>query len=192
MSEETKTGDEPILREHVFDGITEYDQKLPNWWLFTFYGAIAFFIVFWILYYQTSLLKSDTEQLSEEIARIDAIKAQELESLLSDMDDDVLWKMSQNSQVVAAGKATYNGICHTCHGADLSAKLNGVALPGLPLNDAEWKYGGRPMEVFKIITEGSPDKTKGMQAWKTVLGPKKIAEVVAYVMSYHKPPAATE
>jgi cytochrome c oxidase cbb3-type subunit 3 len=180
---------EPTLRPHSYDGITEYDQKLPNWWLFTFYIAIAFFVVFWVLYYQTSLLRSDTEILRDEIARIDSIKAKELESMLSELDDSVLWKMSQNTQVVAAGKATFQGICHTCHGVDLSAKLEGMPLPGLPLNDSEWKYGGRPMEVFHIVTEGSPDITKGMQSWKAVLGPKKIAEVVAYVMSHHQAPA---
>ena len=189
MNEQKNNSDEPALRPHSYDGITEYDQKLPNWWLFTFYIAIVFFVVFWVLYYQTSLLRSDTEILRDEIARIDSIKAKELESMLSELDDSVLWKMSQNTQVVAAGEKTFQGICHTCHGVDLSAKLDGMQLPGLPLNDSEWKYGGKPMDVFHIVTEGSPDITKGMQSWKAVLGPKKIAEVVAYVMSHHQAPA---
>lgn len=53
MNEETKRGSyarekgEVVLREHEFDGIQEYDQKLPNWWLFTFYIAIVWFLVHW-------------------------------------------------------------------------------------------------------------------------------------------------
>ena len=67
--------------------------------------------------------------------------------------------------------------------------MGGAKLPGLPLNDDEWKYGGKPMEVMKIVLEGSPDKSLGMQAWEPILGPTKVAEVVAYVMSHHKPPS---
>ena len=39
----TKKG-EVVLRPHEYDGIQEYDQKLPNWWLVIFYGSIALFV----------------------------------------------------------------------------------------------------------------------------------------------------
>ena len=51
------------LRPHVFDGIEEYDQKLPNWWLWTFYGAIILFVVLWFGYYQMGKGMSDEERI---------------------------------------------------------------------------------------------------------------------------------
>ncbi len=176
------------LRPHSYDGIQEYDQRLPNWWLWTFYIMIIFFVVYWVGYYQFGAFRSDVERLETEIARIDAVKAKELEAMMSKLDDKVLWEMSRNSQMVAAGQETFMKTCNVCHGDDLSAKRDGVQLPGLPLNDAEWQYGARPMEVFHVVTNGSPDKTKGMVAWEPALGAKKVAEVVAFVLSHHQAP----
>ena len=76
MSQEPKRGHfakekgEVILREHEYDGIQEFDQKLPNWWLFTFYGAIAWFLGYWVLYYHTGAFKTSHELVSEKIAAI--------------------------------------------------------------------------------------------------------------------------
>ena len=76
MSQEPKRGHfakekgEIILREHEYDGIQEYDQKLPNWWLFTFYGAVVWFVVYWLLYYNTSTFKTDHEKVEAHIAAV--------------------------------------------------------------------------------------------------------------------------
>ena len=180
--------DGPVLRDHTYDGIQEYDQKLPNWWLASWYIFIVLFVIYWFLYYQLDLFADDRERVKNAVAVIETKKATELEKLMSTLDNDVLWEMSQNSQITSAGKATFDATCVACHGTDLSATLNGVKLPGEPLNDDTWKYGGSPMEVFTIVKSGSPDPTKGMVAWEPALGPKKVAEVVAYIMSYHTAP----
>lgn len=199
MSQEPKRGHfaqnegEIILREHEYDGIQEYDQKLPNWWLFTFYGAIVWFVVHWVLYYHTDALKTPQQAVTQEIVSIQQAKAAELEKTLATLDDSTLvhhW--ATQPDVVAAGETTFNTYCTACHGVDLSAKMqvagNLIPLPGLPLNDHQWKFGGKPMQIFKLINEGSPPESTGnngakMQVWGQQLSPKQIAEVVAFLIT---------
>ena len=89
---------------------------------------------------------------------------------------------SRNADIIAEGKAVYMEKCIACHGPDLKA---GAGLAGVNLVDAEWKWGNNPMSVYKVVTDGSPDKTKGMQSWVNELGPTKVGQVVAYLLSYH-------
>lgn len=181
MSRETQDST-PQLRPHTYDGIQEYDQKLPNWWLFTFYAAIAFFIIYWLGYYQFKFMPTDEERINTAMAKIDAARMKELESL----DDQKIWAMSRDPKVVEAGKVTYTTTCVACHGPDLSGTLGGAKLPGLPLSDKEWKHGGVPGSVLKIVRKGAPDITKGMPAWEPQLGIKRVVEVVAFIMSHHQ------
>ncbi len=200
MSQEPKRGHfakekgEVILREHEFDGIQEYDQKLPNWWLFTFYGAVVWFVAYWVLYYHTNTFKSDHEKVSERIVAIQQAKAAELEKTLASLDDSTLvHEWATKPDVVAAGEATYLQICAACHAPDLSATMvaggNTVPLPGLPLNDGEWKFGGKPLDIFKMINSGSPPESDGYNGTKmqpgggASLSPKQVAEVTAYLIS---------
>lgn len=164
------------LLEHKYDGIQEYDQRLPNWWLVTLYGAIAFAIVYWFFYFQSNVGKSDVAELE---ARLQVIEAANLEATLAMLDNDNLWKMSRNDQFVAAGRETFQSICYTCHGTDLKGGI------GFNLVDAEWVHGGQPVEVYNTVNNGVAGT--GMQAWGPTLGPKKVAEVVAYVLSHHSP-----
>jgi cytochrome c oxidase cbb3-type subunit 3 len=65
---------------------------------------------------------------------------------------------------------------------------NKIPLPGRSLVDGVWEYGGKPMDIFKIINDGTPVAAPGlngakMVAWGQVLTPKQVAEVTAYVIS---------
>lgn len=172
----------PELRPHVFDGIQEYDQKLPNWWLFTLYISIVFFVGYWLAYYQFKLLDTDEERLDKAIATIDAARLKQLEGI----NDEKLWAMSKDAQVVEKGRATFMTSCLACHGPDLMGKKTNPALPGLPLADQEWKFGHQPTDVLKLVRRGSPDVTKGMPPWEPVLGVGRVVEVTAFILSHHK------
>ncbi|WP_051945502.1 cbb3-type cytochrome c oxidase N-terminal domain-containing protein [Verrucomicrobium sp. BvORR106] len=169
----------PELRPHVYDGIQEYDQKLPNWWLFTFYIAIAFFVIYWLAYYQFQLIPTDEERMHAAMAQIDAARLKQLESL----DDAKLWAMAKDTKAIESGKATYTASCMACHGPTLAG---GPGLPGLSLADKVWKHGGQPTEILKVIRKGSPDVSKGMPAWEPQLGLPRVLEVLAYVLSHHQ------
>lgn len=187
MSQSDDSKNKIVIREHVFDGIEEYDQNLPNWWLFTFYIMIVYFIFAWVAYYQSPLhIRNDYEKLDNQLTEIEEKKNRELESMMATLNDEALQEMSLDATHVSSGKAIYETKCVACHGTDLSATMNGLKLPGVALNDSEWLYGGEPLKIMGTITNGSPDLTKGMIPWKSQLGPAEIAQVVAFILSHHK------
>lgn len=184
---------EIVLRSHEYDGIREYDQVLPNWWLFLFYGSIAFFVGYWLLYYNFGLFHSDQETIGKQIAVIEETKARELQEMVSKLNDETLVSQwATDPSVVQAGRQIFLGNCIACHGQDLSGRIdigNGqsVALPGLPLTDGQWKYGAKPMDLFKLINEGTPAGSAGhngakMEAWGQRLPPLDIARLTAFII----------
>ena len=171
----SKPVEEDAVREHVFDGIQEYDKRLPNWWLKTLYGTILFSIGYWIYYEYPRTSQPDGPAVEAEMARI-ALVAQESGASLT---DEQLWTMSKDAKIVAAGKEAYMASCASCHSDDLNGKI------GPNLKDHRWRHGGKPTEVLRTIAEGVP--SKGMPAWAPVLGRAKVAEIAAFVMSHHQP-----
>jgi len=163
------------LRPHSFDGIQEYDKRLPRWWLLTLYGAMLFAVIYWAYYHVFSLGMRPSLALEMEMAENTARAARNSGVL----NDDAIWKMSLDPQVVAAGKSTFETTCAACHKPDLTGLI------GPNLVDHEWIHGGHPMDALKTITEGV--LVKGMPAWGPLLGRQKITEVTAFIFSHHKP-----
>jgi cytochrome c oxidase cbb3-type subunit 3 len=169
--------DDDLIRDHTYDGIQEYDKRLPNWWLFTLYGAIVFSVGYWGYFEWTGHRVPGRETVTQQIAEL---QKRALSSGAA-LNDDQLWKMSQDPVVVASGEKIYTANCVACHGPALAGGI------GANLVDNQWVHGGNPTDVYKTISEGVA--AKGMPVWGPVLGPERIAEVVAFIMNHHSPEA---
>lgn len=175
----TPDHDEPI-RPHTYDGIQEYDKRMPNWWLLTFYGAIVFWVGYWFYYQTAGIGPSSTVAIEQEMQRIQAARL----ANTSQLDDGSLWQMSRNAVFVDAGRATYNTTCASCHREDMRGTDAGGIGPNL-LDDV-WIHGGKPTDLYHVVDKGVLEK--GMPSWGPVIGAKKTSEVVAYILSHHAEP----
>jgi cytochrome c oxidase cbb3-type subunit III len=169
----TPPPDEDALRPHSYDGIQEYDKRLPRWWLLTLYGAIVFSVLYWAYYHTYKIGESSEFALQSEMEE-NAARAARSSGVLS---DDLIWKLSSDSNIVTAGKVTFDTTCAACHKPDMTGLI------GPNLVDNQWIHGGKPLEVVKSIDEGV--LAKGMPAWGPLLGHEKIKELTAYIFSRH-------
>ncbi len=171
MSEQLSPQEE--LRHHSFDGIQEYDNPLPTWWLFLFWATIfasAFYVVYYHFghgesvegqYDRTMLVVSDMQM--KEILKLGPITNQTINGLKTDQ-----------SKMLAA-QALFVGKCGPCHGNRAEGNI------GPNLTDDFWLHGALPTQIYRTIMEGVP--AKGMLSWKTQLPVGQILTLSAYVDS---------
>lgn len=167
---------EENIRDHTYDGIQEFDKSLPNWWLFTLYATIVFSIAYWVYYQKADIGKTQEEELAAALAVVNENVAK-AKAEAGVFDNDTFWVMAKNPEVVTAGEAIYMGTCASCHGMSLEGGI------GLALDDDDWKHGGEPLDLKRVVDEGVA--AAGMPPWGPVLGEEKVNQVVAYVLSKH-------
>lgn len=161
------------LREHEFDGIQEFDNRLPNWWLYTLYGAMIFSVIYWLGFHtwdvwNLPMEKFEAEQTAAAEAQLAAMGDQEV-------TNESLALMSAIPSTVDAGRATFEQFCVACHLPDASGSV------GPNLTDNYWLHGGQPLQILNTVMNGVPEK--GMAAWGNQLGPIRVQQVVSYVLT---------
>lgn len=169
MSEERR---DQVL-DHSYDGIQEYDNRLPNWWLYTLYGAIVFGVFYWLYFQTTGAGALPTEHYEQEM--VDAAEAQLARMEGQELTDESLLLVASIPDRVTAGRALFEQFCLVCHGQQ------GEGSVGPNLTDEFWINGGDPMSLHRTITNGVTEK--GMAAWGNQLGPRRVQDAVAYVLS---------
>ena len=167
----TEPHDTDELRHHSYDGIQEYDKKLPNWWLFTLYGAIIYAAGYWAYFEWTAHMQPGYVRVEQRLVEF---QKNALNSGAAPTDAQ-LWTMSTDPAVVASGEKLYKTNCVACHGPELKGGI------GQNLTDATWIHGGKPVDIYNTLMKGVA--AKGMPTWGPVLGPSRVAEVAAFVIS---------
>ena len=148
MSDDPKRDPKPVIMPHAYDGIQEYDQSLPNWWLFTLFGSIAFAFLYWLANFVTGTVADDRVALNAELA---ALEARQL-AAVKNLDEATLWKMSRNTKAVADGQAVYASLCFSCHGLQHVAALCVRILVGVTDGQGRcWRGGGGGNDEEYII-----------------------------------------
>jgi cytochrome c oxidase cbb3-type subunit III len=162
-----------VLLEHEADGIQEYDNPMPAWWLGIFYVTIAFTVVFIPYLHMTGW--SQEAQYEEEVAAAEAkyAPAREAKEAAQKQAAKAASKSGPSAADVVAGEAIYAGKCVACHMAD------GTGGIGPDLTDAEWLHGGSLAQITNTVNVGVP--AKGMLAWGPVIGDEQVRQVSAYV-----------
>lgn len=153
---------------HVYgDGIQEEDNQLPNWWLFTLFGAMVFSFGYWFVYHTQKLMPNPPAIYAQDV------KEYQIQHPPPENSDQAILAVLKDPAALEEGKKTFVSTCAACHGP------YGQGIVGPNLTDNYWLHGGKPAQIAKTVTDGYPEK--GMPAWGKPLGPDKVKNVAAYV-----------
>ncbi len=168
-----------LVRPHVADGIAEYDNPLPGWWIGFLYGSVVFSVVYLVAYHLIGWASLEESYASARRAeRAGAATAVNAAGVVAGNLDARL----HDAASVTAGAAVFSTYCAPCHGAGGEGNI------GPNLTDDYWLHGGAAAAIVATIAAGVPEK--GMPGWGPVLGDHKVEQAAAYVLTLHgtKPP----
>ena len=174
-------GDDPNrdrLLDHEADGIREFDNALPRWWLYGFYLTIVFAAVYVVNYHVLAAplfgrpgMVAEYEAEVEAAPRVTAAPASGPAVALVALRDE---------PSLAQGRSIFEGpdnVCSSCHRADLGGTI------GPNLTDEYWLHGCSLQQIVTSIRTGFP--MKGMMPFGTgkPLTDTQVLQVASYVMA---------
>jgi cytochrome c oxidase cbb3-type subunit 3 len=193
MSEKKRNENGVETTGHSWDGIEEWNNPLPRWWLYIFYACILWGLWYSIAYPAWPLIERATAgykgfstraEVAADIEAVDAANA-EINARLAAADlDAIAGDADLNSYAVNAGKAVFMTWCAQCHGS------GAAGAKGYPnLLDDDWLWGGDMAAIHETVSHGIRNEQSAdaryseMPAFGEILEEEEITQVVNYVMS---------
>lgn len=161
-----------LIKGHEYDGIKEFDNPLPGWWLVTFYATIIFAFIY-VIHYEFGSGPTLAQELEVAMKEVQAAKPAATATVES---EDDLMKQAQDPKLLAMGAEVYTGKCASCHGNELQGLI------GPNLTDKNWIHGkGKISDILTTVKTGVADK--GMPPWEGVLKREEIVAVASFILS---------
>lgn len=186
---------------HAWDGdLQEYNNPLPRWWIWAFYGTIVFAVVYWFIFPAWPVGGTWTKGLATVSYTVDGeereMRWNTRSKLLHDLhDSDAALRQQEMMQQVAAasfeeigqsaemlaftrsvGKGLFGDNCAACHGS------GGQGVMGLfpNLADDAWLWGGTMENIQETLING---RNGYMPAFREVLTEQQLEDVATYVLT---------
>ena len=166
--------EDEIELDHNYDGIRELDNKLPPWWLYSFYASIIF-AAFYLARFHIFDDYTQVEEFQSEVAQAEIDIARYKETAKDLVTIETVTLMEEPSDL-EAGKQIYLNNCVACHKADGGGGI------GPNLTDEHWILGGGVKNVYRTLIEGGRPG-KGMVSWKNDFKPSELQQVASYVLT---------
>lgn len=154
---EPKKGD-PETTGHSWDGIEEFNNPLPRWWVYVFYLCIVWAIGYSIAYPAWPGVKSATAGLlgwstranvAADIAAVDEANSAINARLASVELTEIATDPDLNGYAASAGSAVFKTWCAQCHGS------GAAGAKGYPnLLDDSWLWGGTIEDIHYTVSHG--------------------------------------
>lgn len=186
---------------HAWDGdIQEFNNPLPRWWLWAFYGTVVFAIIYWLIYpswpvgdkylpgLKTVSYSADGETqksnwntravLLNDLKNSNAaVRQQKYMEQVAAVDFAAI---ADDPEMLAftrsVGKGLFGDNCAACHGR------GGQGVKGLYPNlaDDAWLWGGSMEKIEETLILG---RNGFMPPFKETLDPEQLADVAEYVLT---------
>ena len=163
------------LLDHNYDGIQEFDNPMPRWWVYIFWATIVFSILYWLNVPGFGTGKGRIASYDRDMAAAAATAAKRAAAEPAGASPEQLTALTKDAAVVASGKEIYAQNCSACHRLDAGGQI------GPNLTDDYWLHGGAIDQIRKTVSEGVLEK--GMPPWNKVLKPAQLDAVVAYILT---------
>lgn len=163
--------------DHEYDGIREYDNPLPRWWVTLWVLSIVFAFPY-ILYYHVGVGPSIYDNLEAENAAFAAMLLDTYGELA--VDEGTILTFMHDETAMAGISGLFKGKCAQCHLADGSGNV------GPNLTDDHWVNVTQVTDISQIMIDGLA--TKGMPAWGDRLTETQIVLLSAYVAGLRNDP----
>jgi cytochrome c oxidase cbb3-type subunit III len=188
---------DPNTTGHSWDGIEEFDNPMPRWWVWIFILTVIWAVGYWVVYPAWPGLQSSTAGMLGYSSRANvAAEIQQFEQrhdplfaqLLEKDPAEIAADADLHRFAVNAGAAVFRAQCSQCHGAGGA----GVQASGFPnLLDDDWLWGGTMDAIVQTVSYGIRNsdfddaRYSEMPAFgrDEILAAEEVDQVTHYVLS---------